>query len=256
MLFWMVRFLLMLTMVVNEVVRMVTQGVTRLADPVGVVTDDMTYQEKIVILSGSVYDYDDYCDNCPGYFDYDDPGDFDDVYDFVEPVEYGMWDGFQGSSDPGRADDSDRTGFSGPITSAGCTSGPDGTCDCNRSPSLGTDGPGDPVNKPTHTGLVSVNRSPISCPRLDRMAPIMKTGSPHHHQIVRVIPVKRTTRPGMDSVNRPSVLFIRPARLAHVMPMIHLQRGLSCRSASLCVYINWVPVGPVVNSVTFLSGLM
>ena len=64
-------------------------GVTWLFDPVGVVTDGMTYQEKIEILSGSVYDYDDYCDNCPGYFDYDDPGDFDDVHGLVEPVEYG-----------------------------------------------------------------------------------------------------------------------------------------------------------------------
>ena len=34
--------------------------------------------------------YDDYCDNCPDYFDYDYPGDFDDVYGFIESVEYGM----------------------------------------------------------------------------------------------------------------------------------------------------------------------
>ena len=84
-------------------------GVTRLADPVGVVTDAMTCQEKIEILSGSVYDYDDYFDNCPDYFDYDDPGDFDDAYVFVEPVEYGKWDNFHGPSDPGKEDDWDRT---------------------------------------------------------------------------------------------------------------------------------------------------
>ena len=35
----------MLTMVVNEVVGMVTRGATRLADPAGVITDHMTYQE-------------------------------------------------------------------------------------------------------------------------------------------------------------------------------------------------------------------
>ena len=35
----------------------------------------MTYQEKIDILSGLVYDYDDYCDSCPDYFDYDEPND-------------------------------------------------------------------------------------------------------------------------------------------------------------------------------------
>ena len=60
-----------------------------LADPVGVVTDGMTFQERCDTLSGSVYNYDDYCDNSPDYFDYYEPGDFDgypDVYRFIGPM--------------------------------------------------------------------------------------------------------------------------------------------------------------------------
>ena len=72
-------------------------------EPVNVVTDGMTYQEKIYILSGSVYNYDDYCDSCTDYFDNDEPnyfdeqGDFDDVYGFVALVEYGMSCGLHGT---------------------------------------------------------------------------------------------------------------------------------------------------------------
>ena len=119
-------------------------GVTRLTNPVEVVTDGMTYQEIIEILSGSVYDYDDCFDNYLDYFDYDDPGDVDDVYGFVEPVEDGMWDSFHGPSDPGREDDSDWTGSGNPINGVGYTSGTDGTGDYNISLSVGTDSPGDP----------------------------------------------------------------------------------------------------------------
>ena len=39
----------------------------------------------------SVYDYDDYCDDSPHYFEYDEPGDFDgypDVYGFIGLDEY------------------------------------------------------------------------------------------------------------------------------------------------------------------------
>ena len=75
-------------------------------EPVNVVTDGMTYQEKIDILSGSVYDYDDYCDSCPDYFDYDELNDFDDVYGFVGPVEYGMSCGLHGQDGSGEEDNS------------------------------------------------------------------------------------------------------------------------------------------------------
>ena len=38
----------------------------------------MTYQEKIEALSGTIYYYDDVNDNRPGYFDYDDPCDYEE----------------------------------------------------------------------------------------------------------------------------------------------------------------------------------
>ena len=66
-------------------------GVRLLTDPVSVVTDGMMFQEKYTALSGSVYDYDDYCDDRPDYFDYDEPGDFDSYPNecgFIEPNEY------------------------------------------------------------------------------------------------------------------------------------------------------------------------
>ena len=42
------------------------------------VTDDMTYQEKIEAVSGTIYDYDDVNDNQPGYYDCDDPCDYEE----------------------------------------------------------------------------------------------------------------------------------------------------------------------------------
>ena len=51
---------------------------TLLSEPLCVITDDMTYQEKIEALSGTIYDYDDVCDNRPDYFDYDDPCDYEE----------------------------------------------------------------------------------------------------------------------------------------------------------------------------------
>ena len=56
------------------------------SEPLCIITDDMTYQKKIEILSGTIYDYD---DNQPGYFDYDDPYDYEDR---------GAWD------DPGKVE--------------------------------------------------------------------------------------------------------------------------------------------------------
>ena len=56
---------------------------TFLADPVDVITDGMTCQDKIEILSGLLCDYDNYFydaqydDHRPDYFNYDEPGDLD-----------------------------------------------------------------------------------------------------------------------------------------------------------------------------------
>ena len=60
------------------------------SDPSCVDTDGMTYQEKIEILSGTMYDYDDYCDKLPDYFYYDEPYDWEELHGFDGPVEYGM----------------------------------------------------------------------------------------------------------------------------------------------------------------------
>ena len=49
----------------------------------------MTYQEKIEALHGTIYDYDDVCDNRPSYFDYDDPYDYEELYGWDDPVEDG-----------------------------------------------------------------------------------------------------------------------------------------------------------------------
>ena len=57
------------------------------SEAVCVVTDDMTYQEKIEALSGTIYDYDDVCDNLPDYFDYDDPYDCEELCGFDGSVE-------------------------------------------------------------------------------------------------------------------------------------------------------------------------
>ena len=50
---------------------------TLLAESLCVDTDDMTYQEKIESLSGTIYDYD-VIDNTPDYFDNDDPLDYEE----------------------------------------------------------------------------------------------------------------------------------------------------------------------------------
>ena len=50
------------------------------SEPLCVITDDMTYQEKIEALSGTIYDYDEASDNRPDYFDYDDPYDYEELY--------------------------------------------------------------------------------------------------------------------------------------------------------------------------------
>ena len=59
------------------------------SEPLCVKTDDMTYQEKSEALSGIIYDYDDVSDNRPGYFDYDDPRDYEEWYGWDDPVEDG-----------------------------------------------------------------------------------------------------------------------------------------------------------------------
>ena len=44
------------------------------------------YQERIEAISGTIYDYDDVCDNRPDYFDFDDPYDYE-LYGCDGPVE-------------------------------------------------------------------------------------------------------------------------------------------------------------------------
>ena len=72
-----------------DLARNVTVDVTSLADPVDVVTDGVTFREKCGVLDGSVCDSDDYCDDTPGYWDDDEPGDFGgcpDVMLLADPV--------------------------------------------------------------------------------------------------------------------------------------------------------------------------
>ena len=67
----------------------VAGGVTFLADPVGVVTDGMTFLERCGVCSGSVFIDADCCDNEPDYFACDEPGAFDicpDMTFLTEPV--------------------------------------------------------------------------------------------------------------------------------------------------------------------------
>ena len=66
-----------------------------------IITDDMTYQEKIEALSGTIYDYDDVIDNHPGYFDYDDPCDYEEWDTWHDPGQDGA------CGDPYRSDDTD-----------------------------------------------------------------------------------------------------------------------------------------------------
>ena len=57
------------------------------SEPLCMITDDMTYQEKIEALSGTIYDYDDVCDNRLDYFDYDDSYDDEELYGYDGLVE-------------------------------------------------------------------------------------------------------------------------------------------------------------------------
>ena len=59
------------------------------SEPLCVITDDMTYQEKIEALSATIYDYDDVNDNRPGYFDCNDPCDYEEWCSWDDPVEDG-----------------------------------------------------------------------------------------------------------------------------------------------------------------------
>ena len=77
------------------------------SEPLYVNMDDMTYQERIEALSGTIYDYDDMIDNQQGYFDYDDPCDYGEWCDWDDPVENGT------CYDPYRSDVAGgRTAFS------------------------------------------------------------------------------------------------------------------------------------------------
>ena len=58
---------------------------TLLSEPICVVTEDMTYQEKIEDLSGTIYDYHDVIDNTPVYFDYDDQLDYEEWGGWNDP---------------------------------------------------------------------------------------------------------------------------------------------------------------------------
>ena len=100
----------------------------------------MTYQEKIDIIRGSVYDYDDYCDSCPDYFDYDEPNDFDDGYGFVGPVEYKMCCVFVDRMAPVMKTHRPHQDIIARLT---------------------------PVTRPTHTELCSATRSPVLFMHLD-----------------------------------------------------------------------------------------
>ena len=74
----------------------VTVGVTSLADPV--------VGDSVMIQSGSVWDDDDYYDNRPDYFDYDDPCDYDNypgVDGYVWPDNYELYHDLHGPDDCG-----------------------------------------------------------------------------------------------------------------------------------------------------------
>ena len=87
----------------------VTVGVTSLADPVSVVTTGVAFREEcgdsVMVLSGSVCDYDEYLydghyDIKTDYFGYADPGDYDaypSVYGFVGPDNYELYHDLHGS---------------------------------------------------------------------------------------------------------------------------------------------------------------
>ena len=58
-----------------------------LSEPLCAVTDDMTCQENIEALSGTVYDCDDVNDNQLGYFDYDDQRDYEEWCGWNDPAD-------------------------------------------------------------------------------------------------------------------------------------------------------------------------
>ena len=60
---------------------------TLLSEPFCVVTDDITYQEKIEALIGAISDYDDVIDNTPDYFDYDDHRDYEEWCGWNDPAD-------------------------------------------------------------------------------------------------------------------------------------------------------------------------
>ena len=90
----------------------VTIGVSSSADPVSVVTAGVGEKcgDSFVIPSDSVCDYDNYFydgqyDDCPEYYDYDDPVNYDSfpsVYGFVGPDDYDLYHDIHGSDGCGR----------------------------------------------------------------------------------------------------------------------------------------------------------
>ena len=64
---------------------------TLLSEPLCVITDNRTYQEKIGAPSGTIYDYDDVNDNTPCYFDYDDQRDYEEWGGWDDPGDDGMY---------------------------------------------------------------------------------------------------------------------------------------------------------------------
>ena len=82
-----------------------------MADPVSVITGEMTFRERCGVLGGSVYECvycsdcsPEYCDCRPDYFDYDGPEDFGycpDMYGFVGPDGYGLCRDFHDPGDCG-----------------------------------------------------------------------------------------------------------------------------------------------------------
>ena len=69
---------------------------TVLSGPWCPVTNDMTYWERFDALGGDSYDYDEGVDSQPGFFDYDDPWDYEEWCDWNDvDVEEGYYDPFQ-----------------------------------------------------------------------------------------------------------------------------------------------------------------
>ena len=60
------------------------------SEPICVITDDMSYQQKIEALNGTIYDYDTVCDSLPDYVDYDEPYDCEELCGLDGSVECEM----------------------------------------------------------------------------------------------------------------------------------------------------------------------